>query len=522
MKKRLIALILIIVMLSGVLPAQAIAASFGNTTEGKKASRKAEVTTPFTGYKQSVIDYVDNFMYNLENPDYYSKEVWDTAQNLYKTEIQRISNITSLDELLDFSVPSFFGYTPNPTTLKVALELGHLSELKLSVYKQPSDMEKVKDDLRTELENTLSSYTRSKFNDFYWDRVISARDEVNGWIDNISSPLDYADFMILWSEVEYFEDSSYDDEDVDFSSDIETIIYKYIVSKDEFENAIDSLEDDMFDYVEEYLPSRDYKGNTDKLYDMIDSFRQKAQKAEYARQLLNIADDVYAQMISYTGIDPSDDLGKPLANNSDITRLWDKMEKYFLKTYSKRNYSEEGWTKLTDIKDEYEQKLSEIVYKEDLKDDKIYNDFVKELAAVDTYAKELKAKKANTISDLKDIYLGDPKYNQKKVKPIIVEAIKKINAATKLEQIDKIFDTYSKKANATINKYKIITSKSGAGAISASKTVNYGASYTVRFVPKAGYKIKAITVDGKKIKLVNSYTFKNIRKSHKVKVTFAK
>ena len=518
MKKRIIALILSLVMLAGVLPAQAFAASFEHTTEGKKASRKAEVTTPFTGYKQSVIDYVDNFMYNFENPDYYSKEVWDTAQNLYKTEIQRISNITSLDELLDFSVPSFFGYTPNPTTLKVALELGHLSELKLSVYKQPSDMASVKNDLKSELTEMLKEYHRANFNDFYWDRVVSARDEIDGWIDGISSPLEYADFMIRWSEMSYFEDSYAEDD----SSDIEAVLYKYIVSNDELANVTESLSDILNDYIETYLPSRGYKGDTDKLYDIVEKFEEKAEKAFYARQLVDIADNYYLLMILYTGVDPTDDFSKPLANNSDITRLWDKMEKYFISTYTKSNYSESGWEKIIDIKDDYEQKLSEIKYKEDLKVEQIYNDFVKELAGVDTYAKELKQLKADNISDLKSTYLGNPKYNQTKVKPIIAEATKKINAATKTEQVESLFKTYSKKANATINKYKITTSKSGAGAVSASKTVNYGSNYTLKFVPKAGYKIKAITVDGKRIKLVNSYTFKNIKKSHSVKVTFGK
>ena len=518
MKKRLIALVLCIVMLIGVLPAQAIAASFNNTTEGKKASRKAEVTTDFEGYRQSVVDILDAYMSKFIDREHYSQEVWDLAQNLYKTEVQRLKSLTKLSELLDFSVPSFFGYSPNPTTQKVSLELGYLSELDLSVYKQASDMNGVKDDLRAELAELLRSYTRDKFNDFYWDRVNLAKDEINGWIDDISTPLDYANFRILWSDMSYFDDS-YDE---DYPSELETVLYKYIVSKDEFEDAIYSLSDILYDYVENYLPKKGYTGKTDPLYDMINRFEKQAKKAEYARQLPDIADVYYAMMILYTGIDPSDDWGKPLANTSDKDRLWNKMEKYFINTYTKNNYSGNGWTQLSDIKDSYEQKIWEIEYKEDLKADKIYNDFVKELAAVKTFAKELKEKKADTIADLKATYLGDPKYNQTKVKPIISEAIKKINAATKLEQIDTILSTYSKKANATINKYKITTSKSGAGSISASKTVNYGANYTVKFVPKAGYKIKSITVDGKKIKLANSYTFKNIKKSHTVKVTFGK
>lgn len=523
MKKRIIALVLVIVMAIGVLPANALAASFANTTEGKKAYQKKEVATTFEGYRQALIDYLDASMAYFSKPADYSEQVWSLAQTIYKDEVDRISKMTLLNEVLDLTLPSFFGYYPNPVTLKKATELQYLSDLNLSLYKQENDIEALKNDLREQLTQQLKDYKRSDFNDFYWDRVISVKNDFNESINNISDCLDYVDYQILWSESEIFNnDDFFDDEESDYSADIETILNKYLVSNEEMEDAVYGLEDVFDEYIEEYLPSRGYKGETDELYDIIDKYEQKALKAEYARQILDITNETFAQLISYTHIDPSADLNKPLANNSDKIRLWDKLEKYFLSNYSKHNYSEDGWDSLIEIKDNYQQKIDKITYKVDLKEDTIYNDFIKELAKVKTYAKELKESKTDSISELKEEYLGNPKYNQKKVKPIIVEAIKKINAATKLEQIETLFKTYSKKANATINKYKIITSKSGSGAVSASKSVNYGTNYTVKFVPKAGYKIKAITVDGKKIKLVNSYTFKNIKKSHTVKVTFGK
>ncbi len=522
MKKRIIASVLCIVMIITLLPAQAVAASFANTTEGKKEAHKAEVSSSIELVRQTVIDYLDSTMAYFSSPDYYSADIWALAQKLYKNETERVSKLTSLAEIVDLEAPSFFGYTPNATTLKVGDMLLCLADLDLSRYKTKEDISSLKEELREQWVSNLSDYKRSNFNDFYWDRLNMAKSELYGQIGAIETIEDYAECVIYWSGTEIFEGGYSDNDDGDFNTDIETLCYRYLVSKDEMEDAIYALEDTLLDYIENYLPKKNYNGNTDNLYNMVDKFEENAYKADYVRQILDYADNTYDKMIKATGLDPDADADKPLANNSDMVRLFDKLEKYFFANYSRKDYSEDGWDSLDQIRSKYQTKIFEAEYKEDLKASAIYNDFVKELKAVKTYADELKESKSDCISSLKYEYLGNKKYNQNKVKPIITEAIKKINAAKKLEQVSTYYAVYTKKANATINKYKIVTSKSGAGAVSASKTVNYGSSYTVKIVPKAGYKIKAIAVDGKKIKLVNSYTFKAVKKSHTIKVTFGK
>lgn len=519
MKNRIIALLLSVVIILGLLPAQAMAASFANTAQSKKSARKMEVATSLEFYRQSLVELLDESMNYFESPNNYSSEVWNTAQNIYKTEVERINKMTSLVEMVDLGKVSFLGHTANETTIEVSLVLEGLSELDATVYKNEKDIESIKDELRTYWNDVLSKYKKADYNDFYWDRLVSSKEELYSQIDKIADCLDYARFQMYWGDIDIFESNDYDFDE--YSGTMNSILYQYIVSKDEMENAVYDVQDTLYEYIEEYLPSRNYKADTENLYTIVYRFEEEALKAEYARQILDIAEKAYTDMIIITGIDPSDDLMKPQANNSDKIRLQARLDKYFFDTYSKKNYSESGWETILQIKDDYASEIDEIVYKTDLKEDKIYNDFVKELSSVKTYAQELKEYKSECVMSLKE-YIGNPKYNQPKVKAIVTEGIKKINAAKKTEVVESVFGTYLKKAKATINKYKIITSKSGAGAVSASKTVNYGSSYTVKIVPKAGYKIKAIAVDGKKIKLTNAYTFKNIKKAHTIKVTFGK
>ena len=56
--------------------------------------------------------------------------------------------------------------------------------------------------------------------------------------------------------------------------------------------------------------------------------------------------------------------------------------------------------------------------------------------------------------------------------------------------------------------------------MSKSKMVKYGGKYTVKLQPKAGKRIKAVYIDGKKKKLKNSYTFRKVKKRHTIRVVF--
>ena len=139
--------------------------------------------------------------------------------------------------------------------------------------------------------------------------------------------------------------------------------------------------------------------------------------------------------------------------------------------------------------------------------------------AVKTYAAQLKEYKAECVKDLR-AFLGEKKYNQVKVKKYVAGGTKLINAAKTFEAVDTVYERYMTALEKTIYTFRITVAKVGKGAVTKTGTVKYGANYTVKMIPNAGYRIKSIVVDGKKVKLTNAYTFKNVTKAHTIKVTF--
>ena len=71
-------------------------------------------------------------------------------------------------------------------------------------------------------------------------------------------------------------------------------------------------------------------------------------------------------------------------------------------------------------------------------------------------------------------------------------------------------------------KYNITASCGTGGTLSPSGTVSaeYGSSKTYTIQPKDGYEIADVTVDGKSVGAVTSYTFSNITQAHTIKATF--
>ena len=50
--------------------------------------------------------------------------------------------------------------------------------------------------------------------------------------------------------------------------------------------------------------------------------------------------------------------------------------------------------------------------------------------------------------------------------------------------------------------------------------ISGGSNKTIAYTPNPGYELDTVTVDGKKIEKVDSYTFSNISKNHDISATF--
>ena len=83
------------------------------------------------------------------------------------------------------------------------------------------------------------------------------------------------------------------------------------------------------------------------------------------------------------------------------------------------------------------------------------------------------------------------------------------------------------KVSFAIRKYKITAKKEtrpggNGGTITGTCSVEYGANKTFKMVPKFGYDIKRVYVDGNNVGRKTRYTFKNVKKIHRIKVIFKK
>ena len=69
---------------------------------------------------------------------------------------------------------------------------------------------------------------------------------------------------------------------------------------------------------------------------------------------------------------------------------------------------------------------------------------------------------------------------------------------------------------------KITTSAGKGGTISDTVVVEPGKSVTIYIVPKSGYRIKDVKVDGKSVGAVSEYKFKKVKESHTIDAYFEK
>ena len=82
--------------------------------------------------------------------------------------------------------------------------------------------------------------------------------------------------------------------------------------------------------------------------------------------------------------------------------------------------------------------------------------------------------------------------------------------------------TFRKKEAKTYRMTSGITSEGGAIVPSGDYTIQEGGSLTYQIVPSANYKVKSVSVDGKNIGAVGSYTFNSIGNNHTITASFEK
>lgn len=501
MRKRIIAFTLsLLIALSGV------STAFGATLAVTKSSRVKHIERDIDFVKQILLEDLTTSVQSFGSSSYYFEDVWNEAQKLCKDESERIVEIEDEEELYTETI---FGYVPNDKTVEVMNRIILLSDLNKSVVSKSSDLNRLKNELKNKLKKMVKvNYQRANYNDFYWDKLNFTLNNALSEIDKVTTYSDYCMAEENWED--FFDGSGEEINPLDGDT-----IDAGIHSKDQLEEYAEEYIDEFDENIEK-LKNLGYKFSEDKAYELEEQLETALSKTIYLPSMYSVYLNYENQLKKLAGY--KEELREKISL-SDKKRAEKKVKEIFL-TYKKENYSDINWEVLSFVLVNAYDEIDEAVYKDEV-GDRFFKSFKEELKEVKTLSQELSEAKQMAVLTLKS-YIGQKQYNQTKVKKLVNEGTKKINAATTSESVYSLLNNYTTAIEKTILTFKITVSKKGNGTVSKSANVKYGYNYSVVITPNAGYKISSITVDGKKKKLTNKYVFKNVTKAHKIAVTFSK
>ena len=505
--KRLIALLCACAIFFSALPA-AFAANTSFTPHRLKPGAKVvlHVDKSLPLVQQSLMDILDEGLTSFPNKNAYYSGVWDEAQALYKAEAKRIMAATDLTELVSITP---VGMDAGEITLKVLVQLVLLSDLDKSVVKKAADLTKLKTKLKTELVSEIKEYClRPEFNDFYWDKIVGYKDEALADIASANTFTKYVDAESKW---EYF----FEFEPIDAEyADIYDYVGADVLRKEELTDFADLLANKLQLHIAGFK-NMGYNTKKPGITAALSRYEAAAAKAEYANKIVKIFNNSLAEIAKEAGVD--DSFQRAPATVSVKKRMFTRINNLFY-TFNQSDYTEDGWDEMDEIYSDAIDWITACEYKDEISE-KFYTGVQEKLKAVKTYAAQLKEYKAVYIARLRK-FIDNKKYHQPKVKKYVATGTKLIQAAKTFEAAETVYERYLAALQKTVYTFKIVTAKVGKGTVTKTGIVKYGANFTVKIVPNAGYKIKSITVDGKKVKLTNAYTFKNVTKAHSMKVVF--
>jgi hypothetical protein len=495
--------------------------------------------------RDSVRDYIMQ-LYDtyIMDESLYSGDVLKEIKASYSKMLRMIDEAEYVSDL--YTTDDFFAELA-PAISDEADMLETLSYQIRHYVKDNADISKYVKRLKSELAELKKDAKKSDFNDFYWGRLQNCFADASGSLSKVKNIRDYviAVSEILGWEADavmsiYYEDSGesgeddeedeedYSDEDIlisllpDEDSEIILILYEdsseYILNKSEVEAIRATQTEIMKAYIDKLSGKQISKNTAAKLKKQIDAFKKnRLNKIEDAEKIRNESSKKLRDMMASLGISTG-----PLTKRKYIrvARQYNAMTS----NYSRNDYSEKRWLQVESAFFRAKSAIEEAEY--DFELDGVIAFLAKKLKAIPKADKEFAGEMKKIKKKLKSFTKGKKKkkYRQKKVKKVIKKGFKALAKVEKneVEKLQEVGEAYIEKAEACIKTFRITVRKKGKGRVTKSSKVEYGESFTVTIAPKAGYKIKKVTIDGKKKKLKNSYTFKKVKKKHKVKVVFGK
>ena len=523
MKQKFFAMLLALSMAVSIVPAPALAYTTGETMENGKVVRNVE--QDIDGYRQDVLASL-NMTYNesVLSRQYYCGPVWKELNTVYKAERKRILSATKLSQLIDLSLQDAVRqyYT-------AANRIQVLGSLTIQRVQSKKDLNRLRKDLKANLKDIRSNYRRKDYNAYYWDIFQDKDAELSSAINRVLTKntfVAYADAYYALQELSY---DAGDDDDFDFDISIEDnlededetdpyyspdFLGQWIYTKNELEEIRSGMVEGVNAYVTKGLKAQGYKGSTAKFDSILDKFESDVNRIQVAETLA----ERYEKVIKTIDAKAKLKRNQNPPTVANIIRMQDKMTALYLRNYKEKNYSASGWMDLETVYTSALYEVQELTQASRLNNG-LLTKLKKKLDKVPTLKQELAKAKKDAIAELK-AYRKNPRYNQKKVKPIVKKGIAAIKRCKTVEQVSAVSGKYVAKAEKTVRKFKVRVRKKGKGKVTKSAVVEYGDSYTVTLTPKAGHRIKKVTINGKRRKLRNSYTLKNIRRNYKIKVIF--
>lgn len=510
-----------------------------------KSSEKAN-SDSLEEAKGMVREFIENtYETNIKDKSMYSAEVWKEISNAYSKIGKMIDGATRIKDL--YTTDGFFAYLNEEMAEEVEIMSALGSYIKHYV-KGSSDLPKLVKKAKSDLNLIKKDANKKYFNNFYWGRlqnlfadafselkkVKSIRDyiltvsKINEWYSDAAVSIQNAAFaqeenILEEEDEEVFNEYEGEEILIDLSNGEDEFIiiidYEdegYIRNKNEVNEVRNLQVERLKAFVERYETA--VKSEKEKMDTEIEKFRKNTlDKIEDAERIEKAGNDKLRQMMIKAGVKIA-----PLSKREFVAAARQFNE--LTSSYSQMDYYETKWGLVEKYFFEAKEIIEGAEYNYELYG--VMNHLKKKLGKIDTIDKQFDKEKKNAKKEIKAFSKkGNRKrYNQKKVRRVIKKGVAAINKVEKydIDKLRDIKDKYVEKAEKCINKYRIKTSKKGKGTITKSHKVIYGDSFTVELMPKAGFKIKKVTIDGKKKKLKNKYIFNNVRKKHKVKVVFGK
>lgn len=548
MKKRIITITLVLSLVLTCITGSVSAASIvpapdsGSHNAYKKINGRYVVyntSSDLTFYKQIMREYLEDcYVSSVGEVGDYCPAVWEAIQNVYNKELEHVNNAKSPDDLLE--IIGFF-VLPNSESMKAYEKLTVLGALDRDVVKLASNYRQLKEYLTVCIKDSMKYRVKSDYSDYYWSII---QHEYKSLLKKNKAVSGYEEFAAIMAEainLGYFiemeeeseielesfskvmkrinEDSAEEDDYIAeedygvFEIDYFDAYYEgQILTKYEVQQLKDDYCKFLDVYVDKQLAVSGYKGSISKVRKIAEEAKDRIAKMYDGAKIQNTALNAYDTMVEMTGIELE------VMDEFKVSDLQDSITALY-KKYKMTDYSESSWNLITQY---YETAMSEVefscIYRAQLPVD-IKTPLKKKFDSVPTYKKEIKSLKNKYTKSLKS-FKGNKKYNQKEAVPVVEKGLNEIKAAESIEDVEKAYTSCYSKALKTIKKFKITTVKKGKGKITRDRTVKYGKNFTVKLTPDAGHKISKVYIDGKKKKLKNQYTFKSVKKSHKIKVVF--